>query len=134
MIIFFQLLMLKSFINLRNKSSSISNKNMRNNQSKIIKFIKRNLHKKYNNFINNIAYIKTLYIITNMRFGNYLVSLNNAIIFCEISGCKRIIINNDFIKHYIFYSKYNLTIEPKYSFNYIENDSMILSSGFFFSD
>jgi hypothetical protein len=50
-----------------------------------------------------------------MRFGNYFISLNNAIIFCEFLSCKRII-----------------TIEPNYSLNYTDNNTMIINSVFFF--
>jgi hypothetical protein len=69
-----------------------------------------------------------------MRFGNYFISLNNAIIFCEFLSCKRIIIRNHkyLIKHKIFYQKYNLTIEPNYSLNYTDNNTMIINSVFFF--
>ena len=73
-----------------------------------------------------------MYIKGKSRFGNYFISLNNAIIFCEFSGCKRIIINDAFIKHNIFYQKYNITIESNNSFNNNENKSMILNLGFFF--
>ena len=127
-IIFFGLLIFKCLINIRYKSSSISNRNLKNNQSQKINFIKRNIY----NIIKNKTCINTLYIKGYLRFGNYLISLNNAIIFCEFSGCKRIIINNDFFKHNIFYQQYNITIESNYSSNYIENDSMIFEIRFFF--
>ena len=129
-IIYFELLMLKCFLNIRYKSSSISNRNLKNNHSKII-LIKRKLHDIIKILKKNKTNIKTLYIKGNMRFGNYFISLNNAIIFCEVSGCKRIIINNVFIKHNIFYQKYNITIESNNSFNYNKNESMILYIGLF---
>jgi hypothetical protein len=103
---------------------------LKNHESKYI--IKRNLYYKIKNLKKNKANINTLIIIGKFRFGNYFVSLNNAIIFCEFLCCKRIIINNDFIKHKIFYKKYNLTIESSHSLNYIENDSLILNIKFFF--
>ena len=59
---------------------------------KIFKKIRRN--------INNI---NTLYIKGNSRFGNYFISLNNAIIYCEFLGCKKILSN---IKIFtLFFSK-----------------------------
>lgn len=69
-----------------------------------------------------------------MRFGNYFISLNNAIIFCELFNCKRIILtnNNTFINHPIFYLKYNLTIESNQLFNNINDNSIILDLYFFF--
>lgn len=45
--------------------------------SKIFKKNKRN--------INNI---NTLFIKDKIRFGNYFISVNNAIIYCEFLGCK----------------------------------------------
>lgn len=129
-IIFFELLMLKCLIYIKNKSSSNLNNNLKNHKSKYI--IKRNLNYKIKNLKRNKTNINTLIIIGKFRFGNYFVSLNNAIIFCEFLCCKRIIINNDFIKHKIFYKKYNLTIESSHSFHYIKNDSLILNIRFFF--
>jgi hypothetical protein len=71
-IIFFELLMFEFLINIRNKSSSISNKNL--NQSKSI--IRRNFNYKIKNLIKNKTNINTLIINGNMRFGNYFISLN----------------------------------------------------------
>ena len=130
-IIFFGLLIFKCLINIRYKSLSVSNRNLKKNQFQTINFIKKNIYDKIKK-LKNKTNINTLIIKGKLRFGNYLVSLNNAIIFCEFSGCKRIIINNDFFKHNIFYQQYNITIESNYSFNYIENDSMILYISFFF--
>ena len=91
-------------------------------QNKIFKILKK-----------NITYINTLYIKSHLRFGNYFISLNNAIIFCEFLSCKRIIIEkNKFINNKIFYEKFNLTIDSKYSINYYDNNSMIIDGGFFY--
>ena len=63
--------------------------------------------------------LRDISIIGNYRFGNFLISLNKAIIFCEIFCCKRIIINsnqNIFINNTINYQKYNLSIEPNHNF------------------
>lgn len=74
-----------------------------------------------------------MHIKGNMRFGNYLISLNNAIIFCEFLGCQRIILKNDFINHKIFYQKYNLTIEIDNLLNYYnEDDSLIINVRYFY--
>ena len=116
-----------------NKSPSIPNQHLINNKSKIFNYIKRNLKSIIKKLKRNNTSINTLYIIKNMRFGNYFVSLNNAIIFCEFLGCKRILINSEFIKHNIFYPEYKLMIESNYSLNSIENDSIIVNSTFFFS-
>ena len=107
-IILFELLIFECLINIRNKSASISNKYLMNNKSKIINNIKRNLSNIIKKFKKNNTHFNTLYIRKEMRFGNYFVSLNNAIIFCEFLGCKRIIINSVFIKHNIFYPEYKI--------------------------
>jgi hypothetical protein len=75
-IIFFDLLMLKCSINKINKSSSISNKYLMNNRFKIFNIIKRNLNNIIEKLKKNKTSINTLYIIKNMRFGNYFVSLS----------------------------------------------------------
>ena len=103
-----------------------------NNRFKIFNIIKRNLNNIIEKLKKNKTSINTLYIIKNMRFGNYFVSLNNAIIFCEFLGCKRILINSEFIKHNIVYPEYKLIIESNFSLNCIENNSLIVNSTFFF--
>ena len=92
--------------------------------SKIYKITKRNM--------NNI---KTIFINGKVHFGNYFISLNNAIIYCEFLGCKKIIMennNNIYINNKIFYKKSNITIEPSQSFNSRDNNSVILNVLFFF--
>ena len=92
--------------------------------SKILKITRRN--------INNI---KTLYIKGQARFGNYFISINNAIIYCEFLGCKKIIMEynkNIFINHRTSYKKGNFTIEPNQTFNSLDNNSFILDINFFF--
>ena len=85
-------------------------------------------------FKKNITYIDSLYIFGRYRFGNFLISLNNALIFCEFFLCKRIIIQsnkNIFINNNIFYKKYNLTIEPNHIFIY-NNNSLKVYLGYFY--
>ena len=117
-IFFSQLLLLRNFIN---KNCNIIRRIKRN--------IKYKLFKEYNIKITNV---NTLYMKGNARFGNYFISLNNAIIFCELLSCKKLKIENDFINHRLFYQKYNLTIESYYSYNNIDNDLMIMNIDFFY--
>ena len=128
-IIFELLLLLEYFINIKNKSSSISKNSQKNNMAKIINILKRKIYNKTNK---NKTYINILYIKGISRFGNYLISLNNAIIFCEILRCKKIIIKNNYINHKIFYREYNITIESNYSSCYIDNDTMVIKIKSFF--
>lgn len=92
--------------------------------SKIFKINKRNL----NNI--NILFIKGL-----ARFGNFLMSINNAIIYCEILDCKKIIIeynNQIFINSLLHNKENNFTIEVNQKFNYSDNNSVILKVHFFY--
>ena len=70
------------------------------------------------------------------KTGNFIISINNAIIFCEIVRCKKLIIENkELINHPIFYQKYNFTIEPfesNYAFNSIDKDSLNIHNFFFY--
>ena len=103
------------YINIGNKRSFFSKNYVKNNKFQIINVIKKNLYDIiYKTFNKNITYIDTLYIYGKRRFGNFIISLNKAIIFCEYLCCKRIIIqssSNIFIKNKIFYSKYNFIIQ-----------------------
>ena len=85
---------------------------------------------KTKNFSLNYAYLTGKY-----RFGNFLIALNNAIFYCEILGCKKIIIqkyNDLYIKHKIVNNNYNMTIEPSYLNNYLIKKSLIIPINFFF--
>ena len=85
--------------------------------------------------IKNISNIKVLFLSAKGRFGNYFISINNAIIYCEFLKCQKIIVeyNNDiFINNTIFYKKYNLTIEPNQTINFLEKNMFIVHHGFFF--
>ena len=61
----------------------------------------------------NITIINTLFLKSNQHFGNNLISLSNAIFYCEILKCKEIIIDSSlvFIKNPIYYEKFNMTIK-----------------------
>lgn len=101
---------------------------MKNNNSNI-NYILRDKIIQY--FKKNISSINTLYIKSGGRFGNYLICLNNAIIFCEFLSCKRIVIENNYIKYKIFYHKYNLTIESNKPFNFSDKNSIFSNVAFF---
>ena len=81
----------------------------------------------------NINYFDSLYIIGRMKFGNFIISINNAIIFCEFFHCKRIIMQsykNIFINNKIVYQKHNLTIDHNSNITY--NYSLVKSLAFFY--
>ena len=61
------------------------------------KIILSKLFKKTRRNINNF---NTLFIKGELRFGNFFISVNNAIVYCEILECKKIIMeynNNIYI-------------------------------------
>ena len=69
-------------------------------------------------FSENIGYkVKPgliIYLDMKFNFGNQLLVLNKLIFYCEIIGCKKIILeknNNIYINNTIYDGKYNLTIE-----------------------
>jgi hypothetical protein len=107
------------------------NKNI--NNSKIINFIRQNEIKRILRKISkNLFHVNSIFITGKAHFGNFLISINNAIIFCELFACKKIIIqknNNIFINHTIFYPKYNIAIQPN---QLIVNENIIILNIWYF--
>jgi len=94
--------------------------------SKIFKINRRN--------INNIT---TLFIKNKIRFGNYFISINNAIVYCEFLGCKKIILEynrNIYINSTTFYKNNNIkiSIETNQTFDSNDNNSVSLDANFTF--
>ena len=85
-------------------------------------------------FKKNISSIEIIYLIGKIRFGNLLISLNNAIFMCEIVGCKKIFLEGDefLIKNKIFHPKYNMSIEPIYSRENLPNNTLIMDAAYFY--
>ena len=119
---------LYNFLNLKNKPI--------NNSDPLI-------FKEKNEFINHISMIiknknfslDCIYLTGQLRFGNFLISLNNAIFYCEILGCRKIIIqkyNALYIKNIILNSQYNMTIEPSYLNHYLLKKCLVIPAIFFF--
>ncbi len=79
--------------------------------------------------------IKYLYLAGKQNFGNFLVSLNNAIFFCEILGCKKLFIQNYrklYLKNKIIDKKYNLSVEPVNFKSSSSKKIIVLPPRFFF--
>ena len=105
-----------SLKNMTNDSSILSNY-----KNEILQIFSRNAHK-------NITSIDKIYINYQLRFGNQLVLMNKAIFYCEIVGCKKIILgqnNNLYIRNKIIDEKYNLTIETLNSSDDNNNDTFL---------
>jgi hypothetical protein len=61
----------------------------------------------------NITSLDILFLNQKCKFGNCIAILNKIIFYCEIIGCKNIILNKDiywFIKNNITIYDYNITI------------------------
>ena len=61
----------------------------------------------------NITSLNTIFLSQKLKFGNQIILINLVIFYCEILGCKRIILDkkwNWFIKHKIIYRKYRMII------------------------
>ena len=96
-----------------NEFLRLRDKPINGNDSLILKERKSLLEFLSNNSNHKITKVDTLYLGINFHIGNQLILLGKAIFYCEILGCKRILLKNDkiFIKNKIYYEKYNITIE-----------------------
>ena len=106
---------------------------LKNNKKKIMK--KVFLSRIFSNTNRNIRNINILFIKGKARFGNFFISINNAIIYCEILHCKKIIIEHNniiYLNNTIFYKEINFTIESNQKFNHKDKNSVILDVHFFF--
>ena len=83
--------------------------------SPLIKKEKKDILKKFSeNMMENIVPNMTIYLDMRFNFGNQLLILNKLIFYCEIIGCKKIILermNNLYIKNTIYDKEYNIEIE-----------------------
>ena len=81
---------------------------------------------KYSN--HKIKDVEIFFYGSKNRFGNQIIMNSKIIFFCELLGCKRIILDkniNWFIKNKIYYSQYNMTIEPGNRFNFENRHTLI---------
>ena len=131
LILIFEILIILIF--LKNSIMYITIKNfLRNNSKRLIKKIL--LSKMFKKTKKNINRVNSLIIKGNSRFGNFFISINNAIIYCEILNCKKIIIennNNIYINKIMYYKQNNFTIEPNQTFKYNDNYSIIINVNYF---
>ena len=97
-----------------NKYLSFKNKPLNLNDSVIIKE-KINILNLLSKYIDrNITSIDSIFLATECNFGNSIVILNKLLFYCEIIGCKNIILDKNifwFIKRPIKILKYNISIK-----------------------
>jgi hypothetical protein len=131
-LIYLEILLINYYIKIINKIWISKNYLKRNNHTIIKKVL---LSKTFEKVRRNQNDIRVLFITRKGRFGNYFIAINNAIIYCEFLGCKKIIIeynNAIFINSSIFYKKYNFTIEPNQTINFMDKNLVILNWTFFY--
>ena len=75
----------------------------------LLDFITKNVGK-------NITVVKSIFLGQDFRFGNQLIIIYKTIFYCQILGCKKIFLENNYnwyIKNKIINKKYKMIIEPK---------------------
>ena len=122
-------------ISLKNSIIFISKIFLINNKKTIMKNILLSKIFKVNR--RNINNISTLFLKNKIRFGNYFISINNAIVYCEFLGCKKIILEYNrkiYINSTTFYknNNINITIETNDTFNSNDNNAVSLDVNFTF--
>ena len=97
----------KIFMKLKPKTNNPNDQIFLKEKKMILKMISKSIGRK-------IIFVNTIIFSQKCNFGNCLIYINKLIFFCEIIGCKRIILDKNiiwFIKKKINYKKYNITIE-----------------------
>ena len=102
---------------------------------KLLIKIKEKLLNKLSSYLNkNVTSLDVIFVIENGRFGNSLIALNNIIFYCELLGCKKIILNENkywHIKKEIISPKTNLTIKIGKLIDNKDENIMIYNFGIF---
>ena len=89
----------------------------------------------FSKFMNRkITYVDTLVLIKDWNFGNRMISLNNAIYYCEILRCKEILVSRrfSFIKNPIYYEKFNMVIKHKKNVDCSEAGTACIGNAFLY--
>ena len=67
-------------------------------KDKILEFISKKKNQ-------TITHLDIFYLKKTLPFGNNIITLSNAIFFCEVVGCHKIVLNNKKLKYSWFISK-----------------------------
>lgn len=84
----------------------------------------------------NLTLFDTIFFNTECCFGNCIAFLNKLIFYCEIIGCKYLVLNKDFfwfIKNNITINNYNITIFVDDYKKYDNTNTLIYNSWDIFS-
>ena len=94
-------------------------------KSDILKYISKSVGKEVTN-------INSIYLQKKLGFGNQVMVVSKGIFYCEILGCKRIILDKNtywFFKKDIFYRKFRMLIKSDDKKNY-NNTGIIIDNTF----
>ena len=104
-----------------NNSIDDYNKTINLNKEQLLKILSINVGK-------NISSVKSIFLSRNSIFENLVMTINNAIYYCEILQCKNIILDNKyywFIKKKIKYKKNKIIIKNG-NINNFEGSNLII--------
>ena len=93
------------------KKPNITNNLLLEEKKSIIKLLSNN---------QNLTYINTIFLNKTCNFGNCIVFLNKLIFYCEIIGCKFIVLNKDiywFIKNNITINNISISVDDDRNYN-----------------
>ena len=112
---------LNTFSFLEEKSINMNDTLILKEKTNILEMFSKISHK-------NITSINTIFSDIPCRFGNCIIILNKLLFYCEIIGCKSIILNKNifwFIKNNVTIEKSNITISVDENKNYYNSSSLI---------
>lgn len=95
------------FFYLKKRPDKLNSSLINKEKEEILNMISKSVGRK-------ITYINSIFLSQKLMFGNQVILINIIIFYCEILGCRKIILDenwNWFIKHKIFYRKYRMFIE-----------------------
>ena len=94
-------------INKNNITSSPNKTLIELEKKELLQFLSRSISR-------NISRIKSIFLRQNSHFGNLLITISKVIFYCQLLGCKKIIIENNkntwFIKNKIIDKQHKLII------------------------
>ena len=114
----FKELDLKKIMNI---SIDVHNKTIALNKEQLLKLLSKNVGQ-------NISFVKSIFLSKNSIFENLIMTINNAINYCETLQCKNIILDNKFywfIKKKIKFKKKKIIIING-DINNFEGNSLII--------
>ena len=79
----------------------------------------------------NITYVDTIFFTSKCNFGNCIISLNKILFYCEIIGCKSIVLDKDifwYIQRKIKINKFNYSIDVDNNIKYNSSNSLFFNS------